>query len=80
MLDKAVMENFPPGGELQLEYGDVPLAPFLWIDDIMNGAEGLDQVRKINEKINILFKQRGWLLNQDKSVCIAIESKTQKEE
>ena len=79
VLDEAVMEHFPPGGELQLEYGDVPLAPLLWLDDIMNGVEGLDQARKINEKINFLIKQRGLLLNKDKSVFIVIGSKPQKQ-
>ena len=29
VLDEAVSEQFPPGGELQLEYGDVPLAHLL---------------------------------------------------
>ena len=79
VLDEAVGEHFPPGGELQLEYGDVPLAPLLWLDDIINGAEGLDQARKTNTRINYLIKQRGLALNKDKSVCIIIGSKTQKQ-
>ena len=79
LLDEAVREQFPPGGELQLEYGDVPLAPLLWIDDIMNGADGLDKARKTNTKVNYLIKQRGLSLNKDKSVCIIIGSKTQKQ-
>ena len=78
VLDEGVGEHFPPGGELQLEYGDVPLAPMMWLDDIINGAEGLEQARKINERINILMKQRGLSLNKDKSVCLFIGSKAQK--
>ena len=78
VLDDAVTENFPPGGELQMEYGDVPLAPLIWMDDILNGTEGLDQARKANTKIDLLLKQRGLSLNKDKSVCLVIGSKTQK--
>ena len=78
VLDDAVTENFPPWGELQMEYGVVPLAPLIWMDDILNGTEGLDQARKSNKKIDFLLKQRGLSLNKDKSVCIVIGSKTQK--
>jgi hypothetical protein len=70
------MEHLPPGGELQLEYGDVPLAPVMFIDDILNIAECLNQqARKVNEKIDIIMKQRGLSLNRDKSVFLIICSK-----
>ena len=78
VLDEAVMEHFPPGGELQMEYGDVPLAPMMWLDDVINGAEGLVEARRVNERINTLVKQRGLSLNKDKSVCLIIGSKLQK--
>ena len=69
VLDDGVMEHLPPGGELQIEYGDVPLAPVMFIDDILNIAECLNQhARKVNEKIDIIMKQRGLSLNRDKSV------------
>ena len=61
-----------------MEYGDVPLAPLLWLDDIINGAEQLDQARQVNQRINFLMKQRGLCLNQEKSVCIIMGSKKQK--
>ena len=35
VLDDGVMEHLAPGGELQMEYGDVPLAPLMWMDDMM---------------------------------------------
>ena len=78
VLDEAGMEHFPPGGELQMEYGDVPLAPMMWLDDVINGAEDLGEARRVNERINMLLKQRGLSLNQDKSVCLIIGSKLQK--
>ena len=38
-------------GAVQMEYGNVPLAPLLWLDDILNGAEQIEQARRVNEKI-----------------------------
>ena len=78
VLDEGVMEHFPPGGAVQMEYGDVPLAPLLWLDDIINGAEQLDQARQVNQRVDFLMKQRGLCLNQEKSVCIIMGSKKQK--
>ena len=40
-----------------MEYGDVPLAPVMWLDDILNRAEGLDEARRVNERMNILVKK-----------------------
>ena len=39
------------GGAVQMEYGNVPLAPLLWLDDIIRGAELIEQARRVNEKI-----------------------------
>ena len=75
VLDDGVMEHIPPGGEFQIEYGDVPLAPVMWIDDILNAADCLETARNINKKINIIMKQRGLSLNRDKSVSLLIGSK-----
>ena len=44
-----------------MEYGDVPLAPVIWMDDIMNGTEGLDQARQTNKKIDFLLKTKGFV-------------------
>ena len=55
VLDEGVMEHFPPGGAVQMEYGDVPLAPLLWLDDIINGVE---QDRFFNETKGIVPKPR----------------------
>ena len=61
-----------------MEYGDVPMAPLLRLDDTNNGVKQLNQARWVNEKINYLMKQRGQCLNKDKSVCIIMGSKKQK--
>ena len=68
VLDDGVMEHLPPGGELQIKYGDVPLAPLMFIDDILNIADCLSKARKTNERVNIIMKQRGLSLNREKSV------------
>ena len=79
VLDDGVMEHLTPGGELQMEHGDVPLAPLMWMDDVMNSADSLEKASEVNQKVNVLLKQRGLSLNKKKSVCIIIGSKKQKE-
>ena len=80
VLDDGVMEHFQPGGRLQLQYGTVPLAPFMFQDDLLNGTDNLPHAREVNTKVNCLMKERGLNLNKDKSVCMAIGSKKQKSE
>ena len=36
----------------------MPLAPVMWLDDVLNGAEGLDKARRVNERMNILVKKK----------------------
>ena len=78
VLDDAVMQHFTPGGQNQLQYGSVPLAPLMFQDDLLNGTEGLDQARIVNSKMDTIMKQHGLSLNQDKSVCLVIGNKEQK--
>ena len=80
VLDDGVMEHFEPGGVIQAEYGSVPLAPFMFQDDLINLAEGLPEARLANSKVDAVMKQRGLSLNNDKSVCVVIGSKKQKAE
>ena len=61
-----------------MDYGEEPLAPLMWMDDTLNSAGGLEEARQVNIKINTLTKQMGFTLNEDKSVCIIIESKKDK--
>ena len=56
VLDEGVIEHLPPGGELQLQYGEVPQAPLMWIDDILNGTDNIKKARKVNWQINFLIK------------------------
>ena len=78
LLDEGVGEHLPPGGELQMDYGQVPLAPLLWIDDIINSTSSIEEARQVNYKIDCVIKQRGLSLNQDKSVCLVMGSKLKK--
>lgn len=70
VLDEWVMEHFTPGEEGQLKYGQVPLAPMMFMEDLLNGSEGLNQARLANANIDCMVKQRGLKLNEDKSVCM----------
>ena len=45
VLDDAVMEHFPLAGSPSLEYGSVPLAPLMWVDDMLQPSRGLDEAR-----------------------------------
>ena len=78
VLDEGVTEHVTPAGRLQMNYGEVPMAPLLWIDDIINTAGGLDEARQINVLVNKVMKQRGLSLNEDKSAIIIMGSKKQK--
>ena len=79
VLDEAVMEKFTPASDLHLKYGTVPLAPFIYQDDLLNGTEGIEQAREVNNKVDYLIKQHGLTLNEDKSVFLVIGSSKQKE-
>ena len=73
-------EQFPPGGEGELEYGEVPLAPLIYQDDIIHGVEGLEEARESNRRVDRVMEERCLALNQDKTVCILMGSRKQKEE
>ena len=70
VLDDAVSEEFPPAGKLQIEYGSVPMAPLLYMDDIQNSAPELEEARFANVKFNRLLKRRGLALNKEKSIMV----------
>ena len=55
------------------------MAPFMFQDDLINIAEGLPEAREANIKVDTLLKQHGLSLNKDKSVCIVIGTKKQKD-
>lgn len=78
VLDDGVMEHFSPAGNQQLQYGSVPLAPFMYQDDLLNGVEDLNQARETNNKVDQIMKQHGLTLNEEKSIVLVIGTKKQK--
>ena len=80
VLDEGVMEHFLPGEEGQPRYGAVDLAPCMFQDDLANGSVGLLAARVANQKVDFLVKERGLQLNRDKSVCIIVGSREQRQE
>ena len=53
VLDDGVMEKFPLAGSTDLlHYGAVPVAPLMWVDDMLSAGESLAQARQTNVKIN----------------------------
>ena len=79
-LDEAASESFPPAGRLELEYGEVPMAPLMWMDDLLHAARGLDEAKEVNKRVDKMMKKRGLKLNEKKSVCIIIGKQKQKKE
>ena len=51
----------------------------MWLDDFISSTKQLDKARHINSKVDYLIKQKQLSLNEDKSVCLIIGSKKQKE-
>ena len=79
VVDKGISEQFAPGGGDELTYGDVPLVPMIFQDDVLHCAGGIREARMANGKIDIVVKQLNVKFNEDKSFCICIGSKTQRE-
>ena len=77
VLDKGISEQFAPGGGDELTYGSVPIAPFIFQDDVIHGAEGVKEARTANQRTDRVVKKLNLTLNKDKSFCIAIGSKKQ---
>ena len=80
VLDEGVMSQFTPGEEGQPAYGSIPMAPVMFQDDLANSSEGILQARAASFKVNVVIKQRGLQLNEDKSVSMLFGSKKQKRE
>ena len=78
VLDDALREHFQPGGEEELSYGTVNLAPLLFQDDFIHISDKITKARSTNRKINKMIKERGLCLNRKKSVCLLIGSRKQK--
>ena len=65
VLDDAVTESFPlAGSQDMIQYGNIPIAPLMWVDDILNPCETVQQARQTNIKINKIIKGRCLNLTQ----------------
>ena len=79
VLSDGVSEHFTPGGPDEVEYGTVPLAPFMYMDDLIHGVPGIAQARQSNSKVDKIMKERCWSLNREKTVYLIIGSSKQKQ-
>ena len=79
VLDEGAKENFKPGDEDELMYGNVPMAPCLFQDDIIHGAKDLTKARIASKKVAHMMSEKNLKLNQDKCVLIAIGTRKQRE-
>ena len=77
MLDEGIIEEFAPGGRDEMNYGDVPLALFIFQDDVIHTAEGLNEASLANKKMETVVNRLNLRLNKEKSVCLMMGSKKQ---
>ena len=80
VLDVGISQEFAPGGEDELKYGNVPLAPLIFQDDVIHGAGGLEEARMANLRIDRVVKGLNLRLNEDKTFCIVMGTRKQKQE
>ena len=78
--DEGISANFPPGGQDELTYGSVPLAPCIFMDDVIHGAETIEDARRANARMDRTVKQLNLTLNRDKTVCCVIGTLKQRRE
>ena len=78
MLDEGIKKHFVPGGGDETNYGSVPVAPLIFMDDIILSADGVEGARLANQRIDKVVKQLNLSLNQDKTVCTMIDSLKQR--
>ena len=63
-----------------MTYGKVPLAPLIFMDDIIHGAGEIEAARLANVKVDSLVKTLKLSLNKDKTSCILMGSSKQKQD
>ena len=80
VLDEGISQEFTPRGEDELKYGDVPLAPLIFQDDVLHGVCGVEEARNANLKMDRVINQLNLRLNEDKTFCIVIGSQRQRQE
>ena len=78
VIDEGISANFPPGEQDELTYGSVLLAPFIFMDDVIHGAETIDDARRANTRMDRTVRQLNLTLNRNKYVCLVIGSMKQR--
>ena len=56
----------------------MPVAPLIFMDDVIHSADGVKQARLANQRMDKVVKQLNLSLNQDKTVCTMIDSLKQR--
>ena len=79
VLDNGVSEYFPPGGEDELNYGTIAMAPLLFQDDLIYSTGGIRAARMANVRIDRVVKKLNLNLHEDKTSCILLGSKKQQD-
>ena len=77
VLDEGIKNQFLPGDRDEMNYGDVPLAPMIFQDDVIHLAGGISEARLANIKIDRVVKRLNLRLNQDKTTCLIMGSRKQ---
>ena len=52
VIDEGIKDNFAPGGGDELIYGLVPMAPLIFMDDVIHGAETVKDARIANLRMD----------------------------
>ena len=77
VLDEGIKEQFSPGAEEEMIYGEVPMGPCMLQDDLIHCSRGLEEAREASRKVNITMKKHALKLNEKKSICLFMGSKKQ---
>ena len=56
VLDEGISGEFPPGGEDEMNYGDVPMATLIFQDYVLHAVQGIKEARSSNQKIDRVVK------------------------
>ena len=80
VLDEGVKNEFQPGNKDETNYGEVPMGPCMFMDDLIHCSTGLEEAKKASKKINEVMKKHALKLNESKSVAIVMGSKKQTKE
>ena len=80
VLDEGVKDHFDPGGNDELNYGQVAIGPCMFQDDLIHPSTTTTRAREASRKMNQVMKKHALKLNKEKSVMILMGSKKQKQE